>query len=362
MFVMDEIIFVLHSYFTCSVSDHSFWYGSTTGRYQSPCYSWSFSPVKSWENCYWLTSGDDDPDLSEKELKEIGLLLLRHAMATSQQSLAASILSRFPSLCFIILLARQSVINAHCSLWFWFSMFARGVFLSVLAHNVNGKMTTGQVSGHPDYWRFPVSKQRQFDPAILCWHGKCLLFLLPHQIVLIPYSKKRTCLLQVLSPQGRPLPDILNHSFLYTLHDGLKSFLVSHPVAIEKMPREDLVKMMAGLRTLILKAALLSSQFTSRDVQSLMTAFLPTLPITPLNTAQWLDWTNPLHISLNLEKQQFIGNLVEIQTPEQHQAILSNISRNNEAMKKYFTAQLKMLAKHRLDCEVNDKNTDWVKF
>ena len=165
----------------------------------------------------------------------------------------------------------------------------------------------------------------------------------------------------MLSPQGRPLPDILNHSFLYTLHDGLKSFLVSHPVAIEKMPREDLVKMMAGLRTLILKAALLSSQFTSRDVQSLMTAFLPTLPITPLNTAQWLDWTNPLHISLNLEKQQFIGNLVEIQTPEQHQAILSNISRNNEAMKKYFTAQLKMLAKHRLDCEVNDKNTDWVK-
>ena len=117
---------------------------------------------------------------------------------------------------------------------------------------------------------------------------------------------------------------------------------------------------MAGLRTLILKAALLSSQFTSRDVQSLMTAFLPTLPITPLNTAQWLDWTNPLYISLNLEKQQFIGNLVEIQTPEQHQAILSNISRNNEAMKKYFTAQLKMLAKHRLDCEVNDKNTDWV--
>lgn len=50
-------------------------------------------------------SGDDDPDLSEKELKEIGLLLLRHAMATSKQTLAASILSRF----FLTLLP-----NSHC--------------------------------------------------------------------------------------------------------------------------------------------------------------------------------------------------------------------------------------------------------
>ena len=157
------------------------------------------------------------------------------------------------------------------------------------------------------------------------------------------------------------LPDILNHSFLYTLHDGLKAFLISHPVAIEKMPREDIVKMMAGLRTLILKAVLLSPQFTSRDVQSLMTSFLPTLPITKSNTAQWLDWTNTLHIRLDLDKQQFVGNLVEIQIPDEHQPIIWSVARNNEAMKKYFTAQLKMLAKHRLDCQVNDKNTDWVR-
>ena len=122
------------------------------------------------------------------------------------------------------------------------------------------------------------------------------------------------------------------------------------------MPREDIVKMMAGLRTLILKAALLSPQFTSRDVQSLMTAFLPTLPITKSNTAQWLDWTNTLHIGLDLDKQQFVGNLVEIQIPDEHQPIISSVARNNEAMKKYFTAQLKML-----DCQVNDKNTDWVR-
>ena len=126
------------------------------------------------------------------------------------------------------------------------------------------------------------------------------------------------------------------------------------------MPREDIVKMLAGLRTLILKAALLSPKFTSRDVQSLMTAFLPTLPITPVNTDQWLDWTNALHIKLDLEKQNFTGNLVEVQIPDQHQPILSSIARNNEAMKKYFTAQLKMLAKNRADAGINDKNTDWV--
>ena len=140
------------------------------------------------------------------------------------------------------------------------------------------------------------------------------------------------------------------------------------------MTREDLVKMIAGLRTLILKAALLSPQFTSRDVQvskldcltyvhfficcstlvlitlfllqSLMTAFLPTLPISPLNTSQWLDWTNPLHIDINHQ--------------DQHQVVLANISKSNEAMKKYFTAQLKMLAKNRADAGINDKNTDWV--
>ena len=42
-----------------------------------------------------LLEGDNDPDLSEKELKDIGLLLMRHAMANSQMSLAAAILSRF---------------------------------------------------------------------------------------------------------------------------------------------------------------------------------------------------------------------------------------------------------------------------
>ena len=42
-----------------------------------------------------MKTGDDDPDLSENELKEIGLLLLRHAMATSSQSLAAAIVNRF---------------------------------------------------------------------------------------------------------------------------------------------------------------------------------------------------------------------------------------------------------------------------
>lgn len=231
-----------------------------------------------------LLEGDDDPDLSEKELKEIGLLLLRHAMANSQKSLAAAILSRFPDI------------------------------LS------------------SDSTQFPNK-----DSLILLFYTG-----------------------MVLSPQGRPLPDILNHSFLYTLHGAIKSFLISHPVAIEEMPREDIVKMLAGLRTLILKAALLSPKFTSRDVQSLMTAFLPTLPITPVNTDQWLDWTNTLHIKLDLEKQKFKGNLVEVHISDQHQTILSSIARNNEAMKKYFTAQLKMLAKHRLDCQINDKNTDWV--
>ena len=45
-----------------------------------------------------LLEGDDDPDLSEYELQDIGKILLTHALATSQDSLAASILSRFPDI------------------------------------------------------------------------------------------------------------------------------------------------------------------------------------------------------------------------------------------------------------------------
>ena len=77
-------------------------------------------------------------------------------------------------------------------------------------------------------------------------------------------------------------------------------------------------------------------------------------------TSIWLPTLLLNKLGFMLNKQQFIGNLVEIQIPDQHQPILSSVARNNEAMKKYFTAQLKMLAKHRLDCQVNDKNTDWV--
>ena len=42
-----------------------------------------------------ILPGDDDPDINEKELKEIARLLLRHALATQQLSLTAEIISRY---------------------------------------------------------------------------------------------------------------------------------------------------------------------------------------------------------------------------------------------------------------------------
>ena len=44
-----------------------------------------------------ILPGDDDPDINEKELKEIARLLLRHALATHQLSLTAEIISRYHS-------------------------------------------------------------------------------------------------------------------------------------------------------------------------------------------------------------------------------------------------------------------------
>ena len=46
----------------------------------------------------------------------------------------------------------------------------------------------------------------------------------------------------------RPLPSILHHSFLHSLHDSVKGLLALHPVFCENIPREDIVKMVAGLR------------------------------------------------------------------------------------------------------------------
>lgn len=150
----------------------------------------------------------------------------------------------------------------------------------------------------------------------------------------------------VVAP-GRPLPDIQRHQFLHTLHDGVRTFLISHPVTVERVPREEVVRLVAGLRTLLLKAVLLSAEFTPRDLAGLMAAYLPTLPLGPANSRQWRDWLDQLHLSPEQQEEPGVA------------ALLATISKNNEAMGRYFTAQLRMLAKVRSPEHV-ERNTDWV--
>jgi hypothetical protein len=161
-----------------------------------------------------------------------------------------------------------------------------------------------------------------------------------HRVLLLAYAQ------QVVGPTGRPLPDILNHSFLHTLHDGLESFLVHHPVVVEKVKREELVRLVAGLRTLILKAVLLNTRFQAADVQGLMRRFLPTLPLSPANRAQWADWAALLHLPLPGRG-------------DQPGPVLTMVDRSNRAMTTYFSAQLKQLARVRKPDEAGT-NTDWA--
>lgn len=168
-------------------------------------------------------------------------------------------------------------------------------------------------------------------------------------------STSRRHLLQLLhfssqvTGSGRPLPSIIHHSFLHTLHDGVRTFLTSHPVVVEKIKRDDIVKMVAGLRTLILKAVLLSDKFTGKDLQGLLTAYLPCLPVVKANSRQWMDWAAILHITLPREGEPADPSV---------QHTLEVISKNNSAVNKYFTHQLRALATLRQDLET--KNADWA--
>jgi len=136
---------------------------------------------------------------------------------------------------------------------------------------------------------------------------------------------------------GGPLPDILRHSFLYSLHEGVRTFLTNYPIVVEKIKRTELIKMMVALRLLVLKAVLLSDKFTAKDMQGLMSAYAPRLPVMPNNRRQWEDWAAVLHLHL--------GEAANMDT--QVLNTLQEVDKRNEATLKYFNAQLKCIAKVR---------------
>jgi len=147
---------------------------------------------------------------------------------------------------------------------------------------------------------------------------------------------------------GGPLPDILRHSFLYSLHEGVRTFLTNYPIVVEKIKRTDLIKMMVALRLLVLKAVLLSDKFTAKDMQGLMCAYAPRLPVMPKNRRQWEDWAAVLHLDLAESANE--------ETPVYE--TLQEVDKKNEALLKYFNAQLKCIAKVRQ--QDRQVHVDWA--
>jgi len=170
--------------------------------------------------------------------------------------------------------------------------------------------------------------------------------LIRHPLLLISYTSQVT-------GSGRPLPDILSYKFLHTLHEAVLGFLRNHPVTVEKIHREDLIKLVAAIRSIVLKAVFLEKKFTAKDFEILLTTYMPQLPVNAKNKVHWEDWLSSLHLPpLPKEGEEAHPNLV---------TALNTIHHSAKRVSFYFRAQLKLLAKERQShLERPEAHTDWV--
>jgi len=95
-----------------------------------------------------------------------------------------------------------------------------------------------------------------------------------------------------------PLPDIRDHRFLWTLHEGLVGALKTDTAWVDTMGKLDVYKLVGGLRCLLTRAILLQPKFIPKDIESTIGSYFPTLPIKPSNSKAWQNWADILKLSL----------------------------------------------------------------
>jgi len=100
--------------------------------------------------------------------------------------------------------------------------------------------------------------------------------------------------------QKGPLPEIREHTFLHTLHDGLVGLLKVDHRLVELMSSIDLYKLVGGVRCLLALAVIRHKKFTPKDIEITIASFFPNLPVTPGNSKYWENWGNILQIDLKV--------------------------------------------------------------
>jgi len=100
--------------------------------------------------------------------------------------------------------------------------------------------------------------------------------------------------------QKGPLPEIRDHAFLHTLHNGLVGLLKVDHRLVELMTRLDLYKLVAGLRCLLAVAVIRHKKFTPKDIEITIASYFPILPVRPSNCKYWENWGNILQIDVEV--------------------------------------------------------------
>lgn len=157
-------------------------------------------------------------------------------------------------------------------------------------------------------------------------------FSSPHRqvLILLAYCHK--------FQQNGPLPDIRHYMFLHTLHDGVVGLLKTEQRLVELMSRTDIYKLVGGVRCLLARSILMSPKFTTRDIETTIASFFPTLPVKPSNNKHWESWAEILNIDLE-EKCEVLK--------EDTREVLQMVNKVNAISAKYMKDKLDNLPVER---------------
>ena len=94
-----------------------------------------------------------------------------------------------------------------------------------------------------------------------------------------------------------PLPQIKNYRFLLTLHEEICAILKHQRQLLQRMPINDLIKLVTGIRCLLGKSILIDEKFVPLDVETFIKKYCPLLPITSDNSNAWIGLLDVLNLS-----------------------------------------------------------------
>jgi len=128
-----------------------------------------------------------------------------------------------------------------------------------------------------------------------------------------------------------PLPDICHYKFLNTLHNGVIGMVKQNSQVFHPMPISDLIKLVSGIRCLLGRAVIMEEKFVVKDIETFISKYLPTLPVTPENIKAW----------------ESLGEVLQFNVKQTNNPKMKIISTVNDRSVKYLKEKLTNLSQER---------------